>query len=135
MTMISWDETLRVGVREIDDQHQKLIDLINMFDEALAGNLGRPGFAKLLNDLIQYTKFHFGTEERLMNQYLYLDRVAHIEGHHHLVHQLVTFRDEFNDGRSEVTTETLSFLKEWLLDHIRHSDKEMAAYLNSRSLR
>lgn len=135
MTLINWDETLRVGVREIDEQHMILINLINKFDEGVSGNVGRPGFARLLDELVQYTRFHFGTEERLMNQYLYLNRVSHVEGHHHLVHQLTTFRDEFNDGRTEFTTETLSFLKEWLLDHIRHSDKEMAGYLSSRGVR
>lgn len=135
MTVIAWNESLRVGVREIDEQHKVLINLINRFDEAPRGNIERPGFSRLLDELVQYTQFHFRTEERLMAQYLYLNRAAHIEGHYHLVHQLVTLRDNFNDGKTGFTPETLSFLKEWLLDHILHWDKEMAAYFNSRGVR
>lgn len=134
MTIFEWSDQLSVGVKEIDEQHKRLIDYINVLHDAIQAGENREGVEKLLDDLIKYTEFHFSTEERMMYQYLYVSRLAHKEGHEHLLFQVRQLQQDLHKQTVPITWATLEFLKEWLLDHILHADKLMGEYLNSRRM-
>ena len=59
MTFIKWNKSLSVKVKEIDDQHKKLVELINQaYEFKDSKKLG-----DILNELIEFTRVHFSTEE------------------------------------------------------------------------
>ncbi|MBI2311888.1 MAG: hemerythrin family protein [Betaproteobacteria bacterium] len=132
MTIFEWSNELSVGVKEIDEQHKRLIDYINVLHDAVEAGENRESVEKLLDDLIKYTEFHFSTEERMMYQYLYVSRLAHKEGHEHLLFQVRQLQQDLHKQTTPITWGVLDFLKAWLLDHILHADKLMGEYLNSR---
>ena len=63
MVFMNWDESLSVHVKKIDDQHKKLIHIINRAHDT---NLleDREEGDKILNELLEFTRVHFSTEEK-----------------------------------------------------------------------
>ena len=77
MALISWSSMLSTGISEQDTQHKKLIDLINQLNDAMQAGHGNDIMGKVLSELVNYTVFHFGYEEKLMAQHKYEDTPAH----------------------------------------------------------
>jgi len=55
MALITWNAALSVGVKEIDDQHKKLIDLVNQLNDAMHAGKGRDVLGAVLAELVKYT--------------------------------------------------------------------------------
>lgn len=134
MPLITWGHSLEVGVKEIDTQHEKLVQLINgLHDHMLAGDAGDI-MGKVLDRVIEYTGFHFGTEERLMGQHAYPGAQAHKSEHQKLVRTALDLQTKVKSGQTHITMETMKFLKDWLQHHIMESDKSFASHLKSKGV-
>ncbi len=135
MSLITWSDNLSVGVEEIDNQHKKLIQLINgLHDHLLAGDANEI-MGKVLERVIDYTSFHFGTEEKLMEKYDYSFSSAHRREHKKLVETALDLQSKLNSGNTHITAETMTFLKDWLYHHILEVDKLFGKHLNSHGVR
>jgi methyl-accepting chemotaxis protein/hemerythrin len=62
------------GISEQDNQHEKLIDLIDQFNDAMQAGKSAEVLGKVLTEQVNYTVFHFGYEERLMGRHKYEDK-------------------------------------------------------------
>ena len=78
---LTWDKSLAVGVKFIDEQHQELFRQVNALLEAILKNQGKEEVGKLLAFLGKYTVEHFGAEEKVMFQYKYPDLIKHTKQH------------------------------------------------------
>lgn len=132
--LIQWNETLSVKVQEIDNQHRKLINLINNLDEAMRKGKGKEVLGTVLNELVQYTKQHFAYEQGLMATYHYPDAEAHAHKHDTLTRQVFELHVKYMAGQASLTIPTMSFLNSWLIDHIQNTDKKFGDYLNSKGV-
>ena len=134
MPLISWSDQLSAGIEEIDTQHKKLVQLINgLHDHMLAGDAGDI-MGKVLDRVIEYTVFHFGTEERLMSEYEYPQSPVHKLEHQKLVSTAVDLQNKLKTGQGHITMETMKFLKDWLQNHILKSDKVFGKFLQSKGV-
>ncbi len=135
MSLIAWNDTLSVGVREIDEQHRKLVQLINgLHDHMVAGD-AREIMGKVLERIVQYTAFHFETEEKLMQQHAYTLSPAHVREHKNLVQTALALQSKFANGQTSITMETMTFLRDWLQHHILESDKALGRFLATQGVR
>ncbi|MDX9859921.1 MAG: bacteriohemerythrin [Rhodospirillales bacterium] len=132
MSLIAWGPQIAVGHPEIDSQHQKLIDLVNRLHDAMAKGKGRDVLGHILMELEDYTRYHFGTEEALMDKHVYTGTFAHKQKHKELVGQLAAIMAEYKKGKLTVTMETMDFLRSWLTDHIMGMDKKLSHFLSAR---
>lgn len=130
MSLITWGPALAVGVKEIDDQHQKLIELVNQLNDAMRAGKGRDALNTVLTELVRYTVYHFGTEEKLMAQHKYELSVAHKAEHKKLIEDVSAFKAKFDAGNATISTELMTFLRDWLSKHILGTDKKFAQALN-----
>jgi len=134
MSLITWSDKLAVGVEEIDNQHQKLVQLINgLHNHLLAGDANEI-MSKVLERVVDYTGFHFGTEEKLMEKYGFPFSTAHKREHQKLVNTAVELQTKLNSGNARITSETMNFLKDWLYHHILESDKLLGKHLSSNGV-
>lgn len=124
VAFIEWSESLSVGIMELDDQHKRLIDLINQLNEAMKVGKGKDVMGKVLTSLVDYTKYHFGTEERLMQTHAYQSYVIHKKAHDDLTKQAMDLQKKYEAGTLMVTIEVMNFLKDWLSKHIMSTDKQ-----------
>lgn len=128
-----WRDEYAVGVPEIDEQHRKLIDMISGFYGAIgSGEQARAALGQLLGSLLDYTRYHFSTEERLMTA-SYPAARSHQEEHDGFVAKVNDMSERFHGGRLVLSIEATSFIRDWLIDHIMKADKELAAHLTRRA--
>jgi hemerythrin-like metal-binding protein len=135
MALLTWGPALAVGVKEIDDQHKKLIDLVNQLNDAMHAGKGRDALAAVLSELVKYTVYHFGTEERLMAQHKYELSVEHKAQHKKLIEDVGAFKAKFDGGNATISAEIMNFLRDWLGKHIMQTDKKLAQALNKAGVK
>ena len=135
MPLITWGPALSVGVEEIDDQHQRLIVLVNELNDAMQAGQGKAKLGAVLSELVRYTVYHFATEERLMDKYHYELSVAHRAAHRKLEEDVGAFKIKFDAGDATISTELMNFLRDWLSRHILATDKKLAQALNKAGVK
>lgn len=130
--LISWGPQIAVGRPEIDAQHQKLIGIINNLHDGMATGKGKDVLGKSLAELEDYTRYHFGTEEALMEKHAYNGAFFHKQKHKEFVGQLAAIMADYKNGRLTVSMETMNFLRTWLTDHILGMDKKLSQFLSAQ---
>ena len=134
MALLNWSESYSVGIREIDSQHKKLIDLINSLHEGMKTGKGKELLGGILNELAAYTVYHFGFEEKLFAEFGYPETIIHKRQHSDLVAQVKKFIKSYNNGGGVITIEIMNFLRDWLSQHIVGADKKYSVFLNSKGI-
>ena len=134
MALITWDDSYNINIREIDRQHLKLVQIINDLNDAMREGKANDVLAKLLRELVSYTKTHFTNEEGYLERYGYPDLSAHKLKHVAFVNKISDFRDSFESGRLGVSIEIMKFLKDWLLTHIKGTDKKYVPFLVGKGM-
>ncbi len=134
MPLFQWSPELSVSVKEIDAQHKKLVDLINLLHDSMKSGKGKDVMGDIMKDLTDYTVYHFSTEERLFEKYGYAEFARHKKEHDDLTKQVLDIKSKFEKGQVSITIEVMNFLKDWLNHHIRQSDKKYSAFLNSKGV-
>jgi hemerythrin-like metal-binding protein len=134
MQLISWSPTLSVGIEEIDKQHKELIRLINELHDAMRAGKGQTSVGPTLAGLINYTVYHFGTEEQLFNETGYPAAKQHLELHKSLTKQVVDIKRRYDAGEPVITIDLMEFLRNWLNDHIKGVDKKYTAHFHSKGI-
>lgn len=122
-----WTPELSVGLDEIDAQHRVLVDIINRIYLALINRWNREQVAQVLDELVQYTQVHFAVEESLFRITNYPDYESHKALHERLRDQVASIQRRFERGDIELDLKLMTFLRNWLTDHIHGEDK---AYVN-----
>lgn len=135
MALITWEEKYSVNIRDIDDQHKKLFNLLNILYDAMSVGRGNDVLGRVLSELIDYTVYHFDAEERLFQKHGYPEYIQHKKEHDNMAKQAVELREKFNLGvDGMISAEVLIFLKNWLLNHIMVTDKKYASFLNGKGV-
>lgn len=128
MPLFPWDDKLITNYVKIDNDHKKLVDLINKLYDAMLSGKGRDVCGRVLDELFDYAKTHFALEERLMEANNYAKTAEHKAEHAHLVKKVSEFKIEYDlDISLTVNTSLLTFLRDWLINHIAKSDKLLVA--------
>jgi hemerythrin-like metal-binding protein len=131
MDLLIWSHSYSIGNAEVDTQHQKLIDLINKLHSSTEG--GATGDADIvLQELIDYTVYHFQSEEALQKSSGYPDYQAHKKRHEELVTQVSEKVAMYKSGDEAIMEKLMLFLVDWLKDHILGEDKKLGKYLSTQ---
>jgi len=135
MALVTWSEKLSVGVRSIDDQHKKLVTLLNQLHDGMMAGRGKEALGPVLKGLIDYTATHFKYEEDLFARTGYAERAAHQKEHADLVRRVLEVQKTYHEkGPSVLTIQVMNFLKDWLTAHIQGSDMKYGAHLQSKGV-
>jgi hemerythrin len=135
MALMEWTEKLSVGVGQFDEEHKRLIGLLNELAEAMSTGHGKQALGPILDALIVYTKTHFDNEERLMKLRGYPEYEAHKKEHDALNKQVLDVRAKFQAGAtSALSIELMTFLKSWLSKHILGTDQKYTAFFNAKAV-
>ncbi|HVN47704.1 MAG TPA: bacteriohemerythrin [Bacteroidota bacterium] len=134
MSLILWDNTFSVHIKEIDEQHKKLVNLINSLYDAMKAGKGKEVLHHILDELIDYTKNHFSKEEKMMGQYGYPTAALHKMEHDKFTKKVLTMQNDLEKGNAVLSMDVLQFLKDWLLQHIQKTDKQYSPFLNSKGV-
>ena len=124
VALIEWCDDYSVQVPEIDNQHKKLVHMINDLSSAIAMGHGKEVMQSIFDRLGSYVLEHFEYEEDLIRQAGYPDLDGHILIHEHVVAKFTALVQSYNNGSPSASSETLAFLQDWLINHIQKEDKK-----------
>lgn len=123
MAIINWSENLSVKIKSIDEQHKKLVLLINNLHDAMRAGKGKDVLGPILDELVSYTKTHFTYEEGLLSKAGYMELQGHKREHTALIDKVEELQKKYKAGNTTITIETMTFLKDWLNGHILGTDR------------
>jgi hemerythrin len=130
-----WQQQYSVGIPPIDVQHKQLFALLDQLQLEMAEGgakdvqVNKDALAKILAELLRYTKAHFEAEEEFLQEKQYPGLAAHKLEHERLTTHVVRFQEDFVAGRKSLDMELLNFLRYWWSNHIMQTDKQYSAFL------
>jgi len=135
MVLFEWNDSYSVGVSVFNEEHKKIINLINNLYEAMKTGRGKESLGSIFNELVDYTVVHFNNEEAMMRKYNYPGLEDQVSEHKKLTSQVRELEAKFKGGASFVTIDVLNFLKDWLTNHIAGSDKKYGPFFNGKGIK
>jgi hemerythrin-like metal-binding protein len=126
MSLVDWSDELSVNVPQLDEQHKRLINVVNQLHEAITKRRGPGVLRPLFAQVLQYTATHFAAEERYLQQIHFRGLDEHKALHDAWCSQAVDLKDRVESGNAMLTLDTIVFLKEWLTNHILDCDRRYA---------
>lgn len=136
MPLIEWAAKLSVGIDSIDEQHKKLVNMINALNDAMLTNSSDELLGKIFTGLAAYTQKHFTYEENMFAEYGYPDSAEHKRQHNELIAQVVELKEKFIENpQGTMSADLMLFLKRWITNHIMRTDKDYAEFLISKGVK
>jgi len=132
MAFLEWNVKYSLGIDEIDEQHQKLFDLVNRLHTAVVEGAEQSTLGEILDELIDYTIDHFNTEEKLFKENNFPEYKEHKQQHDDLTAQVVELQTKFREEIATISFDVLDFLGEWLTKHTIDSDQKYALFMKSK---
>ncbi|MDR1100702.1 MAG: bacteriohemerythrin [Treponema sp.] len=129
---VEWDDRYTVGVQMIDEQHKELFNMINNFypgclKEDEKANIH---FKLMVYGFINYSKYHFATEEQFLERLKYPDSLAHKRQHDEFIRVLLERMDKIELGQPVSFKHFTRYIRDWLVTHITLIDKKYATYIH-----
>lgn len=135
MAFLNWNDNLNIGIIQIDAQHKNLVNMLNQLYEAMSTGKGKEVIGKIVKEMAGYAVTHFGTEEKLMQQYSYPEFAHHKNEHELFVKKVQEFNNEIQKGNIIIVSNVANFLKEWLVKHIQGTDKKYGPFLKEKGVK
>ena len=122
--MIEWDDKYSVGLSIIDEEHKKLIGILNKAIYAKQHNANSKELREVLKEITDYALKHFKTEETYMIDFNYTGYQDHRKEHRDFFTETIAYHDKLIEGDCQIANEIIEYLKWWLVNHIRVTDKK-----------
>ena len=126
-----WNDTLATGVRQIDLQHQELIEIINELEAASVAGHQAVALDEVLPRLGAYVLFHFGTEESMLPSVCSEHAQMHRRQHAEFSARVAALRNQ--PATSIDLSGFVEYLKDWLINHIMRTDRELGQLIAART--
>jgi len=129
--MINWNDSLLVGIPQVDKQHKELVDAINKLTDACTQGKGRPEIERTLNFVVSYTQAHFKDEEIIQQKLGYPGATAHKWIHTQFIMTVGALVQEFNQNGPTIALigKLNKSLVDWVVNHIKTEDKKIGEYM------
>ena len=132
MTLIDWNEAMKVGVPEVDFEHEELVGVINALGDLIQKGGPLERIQALLSDINAQIEAHFALEEKIMRERGYVGYEAHKEDHDRLLEQIRDIMDEAATVDENVLHEHLSKrLNVWFSEHFRTLDRSFHSFADN----
>jgi hemerythrin len=133
--LFAWDDKFSVNIREIDEQHKKLVENINKLHEAISAGEGNEVLESILQSLVDYAHTHFDAEEKLMKLYEYPEYEQHKKEHDDLTQKVIEMEKKYKEsGSIAMPLHVMKFLKGWLEDHLLNTDKKYVPFFDDKGV-
>jgi hemerythrin-like metal-binding protein len=131
---IRWDKKLETGNELIDAQHRILVMLFKKLDIAIKTGLPNKTIFRIIVEVKKFAEFHFYSEENLMYEVGFPALEKHEVIHSNLLTELNMMVARMTRQR-EFPDDLLSFLNDWLIEHIGQEDQKIAEYITTSERR
>lgn len=128
MPIMEWNDGFLLGIQEVDGHHEHLVALLNSTFDEYKEKVSLENLKIILDEMIDYAFYHFVCEERLMAESAYHGLAAHKAEHQVFTQRVIEIQKNFAQGIN-VSLEILTFLKDWVIEHILTTDAKYGKFL------
>ena len=134
MNKIVWSDNYSVGVPELDEQHKKIVEVINELNTNTDLTSQSDKLHNILGRIIIYAQNHLDYEESLLKKHAYPHYEDHLSKHQEYKKKVSDFAVELLEYREEMPTKFLNYLNHWWVDHILKEDMKYKSFFEEKSI-
>ena len=125
--MLIWKDSYSIGMDLIDAQHKHLFDIGNQAYNLLKNGLKIDKYddiVLIIEDLSNYTKYHFRCEEEYMKEINYPRYENQKKKHNDFIEKIDSIQlHSIDENQQKYIEDLLDFIFNWILEHILKEDK------------
>jgi hemerythrin len=131
MDIFEWENSLSMGIEELDAQHKGLIKKLNDLAEAVLNRKGNAEIIRTIKFMEKYANEHFSEEEEYMERHEYPGLEHQKKEHERFRNVVGKLREELeSEGASEAHAASMQrYLIDWLILHIKSTDLQFGAFM------
>lgn len=138
MSFIPWESEYELGIAEIDEQHQKMLAIINKLHDILGSGAleDQLHIDTIIKEMADYAIYHFQIEEKYFNLFGYEQAEGHIAIHNQYWNKVAEWQERYNVNKDKaVFYEIFDYLQNWWIWHICHTDRDYVPFLKANGLK
>lgn len=132
MSLIIWNDSLITGIDMIDAQHKILINKVNKLQSFIQNENSFDNLSILLDELLEYTIYHFEMEEELFSNSQYSEKDSHLKEHAAFSNYIKGFLDVKNRDNILEAKNLLKYLNNWIIYHIKEVDMKYVPFVKEK---
>jgi hemerythrin-like metal-binding protein len=132
--LITWNSNYTIELNIIDQQHKKWIEFINILYKSYKTNANKKEIAENISKLLDYTDYHFGFEEKYLEDFKCGNIENHKNEHAIFVTNIKEYQKLYKSGDNEAVYRLVIYLNNWVLNHIQTEDKRYVDCFKSNGL-
>ncbi|MDA3867226.1 MAG: cache domain-containing protein [Salinivirgaceae bacterium] len=132
--LMAFDNSMKVGIDELDQQHERVIDLLNDTVTSYINAAAKKTIKSQLATFADYLSWHFGNEEQYFETHGYEAIDEHKNEHNAILKEINTQIQSYTKGDAEALQQLLTYAKEKLAQHFTEVDTRYADFLHSKGL-
>lgn len=130
--LFNFDAEFRLGIDEMDNEHIRLVDMLNQVHSLLSDGKGDEARRFFVETLSDYMHVHFAHEEKFLQSIDFPQLEDHRKIHNSFKRSLEELKPQIEKADAAAFHKALSDTFAWLIMHIGKTDKRYAAYYFSR---
>jgi hemerythrin len=134
INIVEFDDSLLTHVEEMDEQHMRLVALLNNVYELLKEGKREEAIELFKREILSYVEYHLSEEERFMEKIGYPELDQHRKVHDMFRREIYHLAPYIEEGDPKAFREALSYAWGWLYNHITKTDKKYAIYAKEKGL-
>ncbi len=132
--LIDWVENMKIGIGEIDEQHEQLVTLINNAFQSINENKTKKEIKENIRSFIDFASYHFGNEEQYFDQFGYAAADDHTTEHQQFLKELKQLQTDYNSNKTKSFDAHMNRIKQWLFNHFTTVDVKFVDLFKSNGL-
>jgi hemerythrin len=126
MGLIQWNKEYSVGITKLDNQHKKIIKILNRLIGQQFQTKDEKAIEEILDDLQDYMKEHFRTEEEYMLKHSYSGYAEQRREHNQFIDRLFEAQKEYTKDGHLTSLNLFNFVWDWFSHHVLKVDKKLS---------
>lgn len=131
--LINWNDSYSVGNAEMDEQHKKLIGIINKLFKSFKEGNAEKILSEILNEMVDYANFHLNSEEKLLFKHDFPEKESHEAIHQEFRDKIYELKSTIRKKDEGVHYKLIEYLKDWWTNHILVEDMKYSKFLAQKS--
>jgi hemerythrin-like metal-binding protein len=134
-TPIEWQDEYSVGVKELDDQHKNILNIINTLLVDQRDNYDDNKLSEAISSMIHYAYVHFATEEQYLAQANFPGIKQHVLEHVDFIMKTLELSFKTRERTMDSRQELLKYLKGWFSSHVLGMDRLYIPYITANKIK
>ena len=130
MNLVEWRNEFKIGIEEVDFEHQELIELINDSYKEAKKEGSTMALIEYLGEIFAKISAHFALEEKEMRELKYDQYEDHKQDHKQLLDDIRDIMDEYENISTLDEKEFGQRLTDWFVNHFSTKDARLHRFLN-----